>query len=189
MNAPLLVDHTHQPVCRVVRRSWIDPLDASYSRSRRDARWNTPEFPALYCCCSRWVARAVALDVFRLAGIVLEDLAPAYQPQLVEVLWSGRVADVASTEGVAAAGFSQEYPNGASTAQTQSSATTWHGAGVEGVVCRSASLARMGFSSWEGTHERWAEVAIFTANCKQAPALVARRKSLAWLQWPGPRVE
>ncbi|MBM3745871.1 MAG: RES domain-containing protein [Acidobacteria bacterium] len=189
MSQPLLIEHTHQPVYRVVRRSWADPLDTSHSQKRRENRWNMPEFRALYCCCSEWVARAVALDVFRLAGIVLEDLQPAYRPQLAEVSWTGQVADVASAEGVAAAGFSPEYPAGASTLQTQAFARTCHEGGVEGIVCRSASLARMGLWAWEGTHERWGEVAIFVANCEQAPALLARRRNLAWLQWPGPRIK
>jgi len=189
MITPRLVDHTHQPVYRVVRRGWKNPLDASNSQTRRDNRWNTPQFPALYCCCSEWVARAVTLDVFRLAGIVLEDLQSAYRPELVEVSWSGRVADVASADGIAAAGFSREYPTGANRAQTQSLAVACHEAGVEGIVCRSASLARMGFAAWEGTHERWGEVAIFRANSKQAPVLGARRKNLNWFQWPGPPVE
>jgi RES domain-containing protein len=185
MTSPLLVEHTHQPVYRVVRRSWVDLLDASYSQSRRDNRWNTSEFPALYCCCSEWVARAVALDVFRLAGIVLEDLQPAYRPQLVEVSWTGRVADVASAGGVAAAGLPPDYPADVNKEHTRGFAVTCHQAGAEGIMCRSASLAKMGFSAWEGPHERWGELAIFTRNCKRPPRLARRREDLEWFLRPG----
>jgi RES domain-containing protein len=184
MTSPLLVEHTHQPVYRVVRRSWADPLDVSYSQSRRDNRWNTSEFPALYCCCSERVARAVALDVFRLAGIVLEDLQSAYQPQLVEVSWAGRVADAASAEGVKAAEFPPQYPEGVSKEQTRSFATACHEAGAEGIMCRSASLAKMGFWAWEGAHERWGEVAIFTRNCQRSPTLLRRREDPNWFLRP-----
>ena len=184
MSSPLLVEHTHQPVYRVVRRIWVDPLDASHSQARADNRWNTAEFPALYCCCSEWVARAAALDVFRMAGVVLEDLQPGYQPQLIEVSWAGRVADVASAEGVAAAGFLPQYPEGVSKEQTRSYAAACHEAGAEGIVCRSASLAKMGFWAWEGSHERWGEVAIFTQNCQRPPALLNRREDLNWFWRP-----
>ena len=100
-NGPVLFDHSHQPVYRVVRRSWRNPLDATFSqRPTADNRWNTNRFPALYCCCSVTVARAVALDVLRYAGIELTDLRPDVQPRLVEISWSGEVVDVATAAGV-----------------------------------------------------------------------------------------
>jgi len=179
-----LVQHSHQPICRVVRRVWRDPLDSSCSQTRSDNRWNTAEFPALYCCCCERVARAVTLDVLRLAGLVLDDLLSAYQPQLVEASWAGRVADVSSAEGVAAAGFPPGYPGGVSKERTRSFATACHEAGVEGIMCRSASLAKMGFSTWEGPHERWGEVAVFTQNCQRPPALLRRRGDLDWFWQP-----
>jgi len=74
-------EHDHTPVQRVVRRGWSDPLDASFSQRRPDRRWNTQDFPALYCCCSVRVARAVALDIFRVAGLELEDLHPPPSPR------------------------------------------------------------------------------------------------------------
>ena len=66
--------HRHQPVYRVVRAGWEDPLDASFSRWWPDRRWNIADFAALYCCCSEAVARAVAQDVLRVASVLLEDL-------------------------------------------------------------------------------------------------------------------
>ena len=58
------VVHNHVPIFRVVRRGWPDPADAKFSQlSRVDNRWNTPGFPALYCCCSETVARAIMREI------------------------------------------------------------------------------------------------------------------------------
>lgn len=184
MSGYSLIEHSHQPMYGVVRTDWTDPLDVSYSQGRPDNRWNTAEFPALYCCCCERVARAVTLDVLRLAGVELDDLQVSYWPQLVEVLWSGRVVDAASAEGVAAAGLPASYPQGAGKDHTRRLGEQWHGAGAQGVVGRSASLARMGFAKWEGAHEHWSEVAIFTRNCDHLPALVRRREDLDWFWQP-----
>ena len=113
------IEHTHEPVYRVVRANWADPLDAGFSRRGEGGRWNTPEFPALYCCCSPGVARAVAMDIFRLAGVELSDLVPDARPQLVEIGWSGGVSDMASANGIDSAGFPAGYPEGASSGQTR----------------------------------------------------------------------
>lgn len=177
MTAPVAVEHRHVPVYRVVRRSWADPLDTSFSQQKTDNRWNTPDFPALYCCCSEPVARAVTLDVFRMAGVELSDLRAHAQPQLVEVDWHGRVVDMSSPEGIAAAGFPAGYPVGVDKRATREAAAAWHQAALEGVVCRSASLARQGFRTWHGRHEQWSEVAIFDDDA----TLMRRRDDLDWL--------
>jgi len=180
---PLIMDHQHEPVYRVVRAAWADPLDTSFSRQRPDNRWNPPgEFGALYVCCSEPVARAVTLDILGFAGLVLDDLLPAVRPQLVEIGWSGPVVDVASAEGVAAAGFPASYPRGIAYGDTQPAAAVWHRAGREGVVCRSASLLRMGVREWSGPHERWSELAIFVANAARKPSLLRRRADLEWFR-------
>jgi hypothetical protein len=75
-------------------------------------------------CCSETVARAVTLDVFRTAGVELSDLRPDARPRLVEIAWHGKVADMSSTEGLAAAGK----------AMTRRAAERWHTAGLGGVV-------------------------------------------------------
>jgi len=186
MTAPLLIEHSHM-VYRVIRQGWGDPLDASYSQTRSDNRWNTPAFSALYACCSEQVARAVTLDRFRLSGVELEDLHPDVYPALAEITWSGVLADVASAAGVIAAGFSETYPTGVHTAETQAAATAWHASGVEGVVCRSASLARFGFSAWTDPHQPWGEVAIFPQNAARAPRRRRRRSDLDWLRPGGAR--
>ncbi len=185
MNGPRIVLHSHPGVYRVIRRQWRDPLDASLSQRKTDNRWNTPEFPALYCCCSLRVARAVALDLLRRAGIVLEDLRPEVQPALAEIRWSGRVVDVASAEGVAAAGFDSRYPEGVTIADTQAKATDWHAARLQGVVCRSASMARQGLDRWVGDHRRWGKLAIFVRNARRKPVLIRRVEGAGWLSVPG----
>ena len=180
MNGPAAIDHRHTPLYRVVQRSWADPVDASFSRLRTGNRWNTTGFPALYCCCSEPVARAITLDIFRMAGVELSDLRVPARPQLAEMAWQGPVADVVSAEGIAAAGFPAEYPAGVDKSETRRWASEWHAAGYEGVVCRSASLARQGFRNWQGDHERSSEVAIFVENSATAPVLLRRREDMEW---------
>ncbi|MDP2998021.1 MAG: RES family NAD+ phosphorylase [Bryobacterales bacterium] len=179
------IEHTHEPVYRVVRANWADPLDAGFSRRGEGGRWNTPEFPALYCCCSPVVARAVAMDVFRMAGVELSDLVPDARPQLVEIGWSGGVADMASAKGIDTAGFPAGYPEGASSGQTRRAAAEWRAMGAEGVVARSASLARMGMREWAGEHWRWSELTIFADTTRLRPALGRRHAELDWLSVRG----
>ena len=180
---PAIVDHLHEPVYRVVRRNWQNPLDTSFSqRKAADNRWNTDRFPALYCCCSVPVARAVTLDVFRYSGVEPTDLLPGFRPKLAEVSWSGPVVDVVSANGVKAAGFPDRYPAGTTKDETRQSATAWHGKGLLGVVCRSASLSRRGVSSWREPHQPWGEVALFVDNCTNFPSLIGSRDDLDWLR-------
>jgi RES domain-containing protein len=181
VTGPKRADHRHEPVYRVVRASWADPLDAEFSRRRPDNRWNTPEFAALYCCCSVTVARAVTRDLFRQVAVEPDDLQPTHQPRLAEIAWSGLVMDVATPEGIAAAGFPAEYPDGVSKVRTRLAATTWHAEDAEGVVCRSASLSRLGFTSWAGSHAPWGEVAVFVERSRTPPRLLAVRPDLGWL--------
>lgn len=179
MNGVRLLDHSHVPLYRVVRAGWGDPLDASFSRRAPDRRWNDARFAALYCCCSEGVARAVAEDVLRLAGLRLDELQPAARPQLAEIAWRGSVVDVATPEGIEAAGFPPEYPDHVSRHETRRRSALWHGAGgSEGVVCRSASLARLGLGHWSGPHEGWSELAIFVERAREPPRLVRRRTGL-----------
>lgn len=175
-------DHDHTPVHRVVRAGWRDPLDASFSQRTADRRWNSENFPALYCCCSVGVARAVALDVFRTAGIELEDLQPALRPQIAEIEWSGDVVDMVSKAGVEAADFPLEYPRGTDRSATRAAAERWHSSGAEGVCARSASLGRLGFSTWGGDHRRHGELAIYVENAGAKPVLRRRRPDSRWLR-------
>jgi RES domain-containing protein len=180
MSAPLRVAHRHQPVYRVVRAGWEDPLDASFSQRAPDNRWNGAAYPALYCCCSERVARAIVRDLFAHAGVELADLQPSYRPAFVEIGWTGEVVDVASREGVEAARFPEDYPDGVSRLQTRKAAADWHRDGAEGVLCRSASLWRRGFPDWSGPHLPWAELVLFVANCQRRPQLRRRREAAGW---------
>jgi hypothetical protein len=164
------IEHLHEPVYRVVRADRADPLEAGFT-----------EFPALYCCCSPGVARAVAIDILRLAGVELSDLARDARPELVEINWSGGVADMASAKGIDSAGFPAGFPEDASSGETRRAAAEWRAMGAEGVVARSASLARMGMREWAGGHQRWSELAIFADSCRRRPALDRRRGDLEWL--------
>jgi len=183
MTAPLATAHGHIPLYRVVQKDWEDPLDASFSQVSPDRRWNTPEFPALYCCCSERVARVVAIDRFLCAAWRIEDIQPAQLPRLVEFHWTGHVVDVATDEGVSAAGFDASYPGGSNKEQTRKLAAQWHAQLAQGVVCRSASMWRLGFSRWLEPHEQWSEIAIFVRNCDKSeqPRDLTRRPDLDWL--------
>jgi hypothetical protein len=144
-------------------------------------RWNTPSFPALYCCCSEIVARAIVRDIFRYAAVDLADLQETAQPQLVEIQWSGEPIVMVSEAAIAAAGFSLDYPIGSHHTETQGMATKWHRDGAAGVLCRSASLARLGYIDWTGDHARWSELAIYTDNSTMRPSVMKRRDDLTWL--------
>ncbi len=175
------------PLYRVVRAGWSDPLDATFSQTARDRRWNTVDFPALYCCRSLEVARAVTRDLLGFAGVELADLQPAFRPRLVEISWSGEVVDVATASGVAAAGFPASYPEGVDRSATRRAAILWHRQGREGVASRSASLLRLGGSggmTWSGPSERWSEVALFVENCRTPPVLLGHRDDARWLFVP-----
>ena len=82
---------------------------------------------------------------------------------------------------IISAGFRADYPNGAEHPETRQAATQWHNLGTEGILSRSASLARLNFSKWEGDHELWSELAIFTDNAVIRPSLLRKRNDLAWL--------
>jgi hypothetical protein len=181
LKTPRFLDWTRDKLYRVVRRGWKDPLDTSFSR-QANHRWNAPDFEALYCCGSAKVARAVALDVFRMAGLVIEDLRADVRPQLVEIAWQGRLVDVATREGVRAAGFPARYPEGVTRAATQAAGAIWHREGFEGVICRSASLSRLRFSDWSGDPANWSEAAIFPANAQVMARILRRIGTWEWLR-------
>jgi RES domain-containing protein len=179
---PITLLHAH-PIFRVVQARWRDATDASHSQTRTDNRWNTTKFPALYCCCSVPVARAVALDLFQAASVLVEDLQPEVRPALAKLSWAGQVVDVASENGVTVAGFPPTYPQGVNKEHTRRAASQWHELGHEGVVFRSASLWRRERkrASWEGGHEQWSEVAIFPLKAANQAREEGREDDLAWL--------
>jgi len=175
--------HTHIPLLRVVPRRYIDDAgNAAPSQERADNRWNTPAFPALYCCCSLPVAAAVARLKIRRTGLTLDQISPDRLPALREILWDGQVVDMASPDGIRQAGFPNDYPAPATTIdQTQAAAARWHAAGREGLVCRSHALYEAASErGWHEPHEPWGEVAIFVRNTK-APASRRAVRNLSWL--------
>jgi RES domain-containing protein len=176
--------HDHVPIYRVVRRSWVNPIDTSFSqRPGTNNRWNTTDFPALYCCCSEAVARSIVRDIFRITGSSLADLLETAYPQLVEIQWEGEPVDMTGESAILLAGFSPKYPNGVDHSQTQSVAISWHSARASGVLCRSASMAHLGFTGWSGDHAAWSELAIYTENCPTGPIVLNRRDDLDWLSF------
>lgn len=134
----------------------------------------------LYTACSSTVALGLARDRFATGLIDPEDLMPGDQPELAEIQWSGVVVDVASTAGVAAAGFVPSYSSGVDHAIAQQTGLSWHGARHEGVLCRSASLARLGMTAWSGPCTAYAETATFTEVCTVNPEQVNRRRFADW---------
>jgi hypothetical protein len=124
------------------------------------------------CCCA---------GCFSFGGNRTGRLQPAMLPQLVEIAWEGGVIDVASPEGVAAAGFPQDYPVGIDKSQTRESARIWHDGGAAGVVARSASLMRMGRRGWDGDHAAWSETTVFANNSPVRAIVHRRRTELDWL--------
>jgi RES domain-containing protein len=165
------ISHDHLPVYRVVRRGWADPIDTSFSqRHNVDNRWNTPDFPALYCCCSKSVARAIVKDRFGITGVEMADLQETAYPQLIEVHWVGRPVDMITEATIISAGFSCGYPTGAMHAETRRAAIKWHAEGQAGILCRSASVAQSGFTRWIGDHADWSELVIYTQNSPLRPS-------------------
>jgi len=65
--------------------------------------------------------------------------------------------------------------------QTRRAAAVWRYAGFQGIVCRSPSLFRQGFSNWQGPHQRWGELVIFAGESLPPAVLLRRREDLDWL--------
>jgi hypothetical protein len=87
-----------------------------------------------------------------------------------------------SPEGVAAAAFRPDYPDGVDKSQTRAMARIWHGSGAAGIVGRSASLMRLGLRSWDGDHEAWSETTVFVSNSAIRPMVLRRRGDLDWFK-------
>lgn len=184
-----VAQHAHEPLFRVIRAKYSNPLDPSYGRSG-GGRWNAPHsFDVLYTCCSLSVARAVAFDRLRQVSIELEDLAASERPELVSLTWSGSAVYLTTNDDLSAVGLPAYYPFGAEHGHTQPLGAQWYTQGQEAVVVRSASLARGGFTGWTGDHRHWSELAIFVDNAAQTPTLISQHSSQAWmLSAPRPNI-
>lgn len=175
-----LIPHRTDPLYRVVRATWPNPLDASYSAAG-GGRWNPPgSYPVLYACCSRDVAVAVLQDLYLdRYGVALADLQPSHRPVLAVISWAGDVVDACTAAGLAAAGLPADYPRGHEDdyGATRALGERWHEEGAEGVHCRSASLARRrGSPAWQDDEPcRTAELAIFVDRARQRPRFLERQ--------------
>lgn len=175
------VAHGHSPIYRVARSEWANPLDATFA-SRQSHRWNSAGSHAvLYTSSSIAVARAIVVDIFKIAALELEDLAPGVRPVLIELEWSGEPVDMASVEGLVECGFTHSYPDQIEHRHTQPFGMAWFALGAEGVLCRSASMFRIGHRGWIGAHEGWSELAIFVDNVSIQPVAINRREDFGWL--------
>ena len=104
----------------------------------------------------------------------MSDLQSEYRPQVARISWSGDVVDVISAQGIQGVGLPIGYPAGVEKSQTRSLAEQWVKDGSEGVVSRSASMMKKGFSNWNGDHEPWGELAVFVFKAKTRPSLISR---------------
>jgi len=120
-------------------------------------------------------------DIFRITGATIADLLETAYPQLVEIHWRGTPVDMTAESAIVLAGFSPDYPARVNHSQTRIVAIGWHAGGASGVLCRSASMARLGFNGWNGDHAAWSELAIYTENCTAKPIMLNRRDDLGWL--------
>ena len=127
---------------RVVAPECVEPLDTAYSKAF-GGRWNpSGEFGALYLNANVQVAAANARAQHAGRALKLFDLVPSARPELVTVdVPPLDVVDAASSAGIAALGFGEGFPFGASWPQCQAIAREAKAAGVPGIVSRSNAEA------------------------------------------------
>jgi len=162
---------------RVADRDWENPLDGSYARER-GARWNPPgSYPVVYLNRCLRTARLNCLHRFRDLPYGPEDLDEAEAPVLVATdVPGGEHADCLSDGGLAAWGLPVGYPR-----HPDGRPVSWqecwpvgqaaHGAGLDGVACRSAA---------EGARPDDHELAYFERDDARGPQPV---ESLAFSEW------
>jgi hypothetical protein len=158
---------------RVVNPRWVDPLDASFSKTY-GGRWTPPgEFGALYLCATVDVAAANARYQHRNRAIQLFDLRPEARPSLVMVnVPENRFLDVVSDAGVAALRLPRVYPFGVAYERCWPIARRAYRERVPGVACRSNAEATS--TDWIGE-----ELALFDFSLPVRK--VGKTKSFA--QW------
>ncbi|MBV9306553.1 MAG: RES domain-containing protein [Acidobacteriaceae bacterium] len=123
---------------RVVAPNWVNPADTSYSK-RQGGRWNPPgEFGALYLNADVHVAAANARAQHAGRALKLFDLLPDARPELVtfNVPWV-EVLDACTQKGIAALGFTNNFPYKVNWLPCQAAAREAHNAGLSGVAARS----------------------------------------------------
>ena len=138
------VDHLWVRVCRP---EWDDPFDPEFARVR-GGRWTPPgSWPTLYLSRDLSTARLQVARLLEGSPVGVDDLTDDAFELVAARLPRGQVAaDVVTADGVAAAGLPDGYPVDADGARV-GHRTCWpvaeaaHGAGLDGVECRSAASA------------------------------------------------
>jgi hypothetical protein len=131
---------------RITRPHYADPFDPRFAQ-RRGGRWNPPDsWPTLYLNHDLATVHAQVRHLFAGRGIEPDDLDDDAPIRLAAATLPGRqrAADVASDRGVAAVGLSASYPHNdrggrVPHERTQAIGVEVHGAGLRGVLCRSAA--------------------------------------------------
>jgi hypothetical protein len=89
--------------------------------------------------------------------------------------------DLVTPQGIVANSFPDTYPADLDIHFCQRVASLWHAKGLDGLVCRSASLWRLGMRKWQGDHRAWGEIVIFVKNSRRKPKRKGWRKDQGWL--------
>ncbi len=130
---------------RVADPDWDNPLDGTYARDN-GGRWNRPgSYPVVYLNRSLRTARLNCLHKYRDLPYGPEDLDEAEAPVLVATdVADGQHADCISDTGLEGWGLPTSYPQ-----HPDGEPVRWeecrpvgeaaHGAGLDGVACRSAA--------------------------------------------------
>lgn len=130
---------------RVADADWADPLDPSFAQAT-GGRWNAPNaYPVLYLNADERTARANVRAKFDGLPYGPEDLDPADAPHLVDVaVPDGEACELRTDASLTQAGLAATYP-----LEADGSIVPWetcqpigarvHGAGLDGIACRSAA--------------------------------------------------
>jgi len=136
------LDHVWVRVCR---HDWRDPFDPGFA-VERGGRWTPPgSWPTLYLSRDLPTARLQVARLLEGTMVDPDDLTDdAFELVATRLPRRQEAADVVSAEGVAAAGLPSAYPvddRGARVAHARCHvvAAEAHGAGLDGVECRSAA--------------------------------------------------
>jgi len=130
---------------RAADPDWDNPLDRSYARDK-GGRWNRPgSYPVVYLNRSLRTARLNCVHKYRDLPYGPEDLDEAEAPVLVTTdVPDGQHADCISDAGLEGWGLPTSYPQHPDGApviweECRPVGEAAHGAGLDGVACRSAA--------------------------------------------------
>jgi RES domain len=132
---------------RITRPEYVDPFDMTFAQ-QHGGRWNPPNsWPTLYLNADMATVHAQVRHMFVGRAVDPDDLDDDAPIHLAAATLPNRqrVADVVSSEGVAAVGLGPAYPldrngNPEPHAVTQPIGVAVHEQGLRGVWCRSAAF-------------------------------------------------